>query len=222
MSRPRLYLSHAPDRGYLYGLEYGTVPDGQPPECWHPVGEEFDFFRLGPGGPIVGFRVGLRSFDPEDPELSETWDEPLFDVPLVGLRGAPAAAIVAAAKMHFGERPSLNRALFDQAVVQTGEEALRSWRVCLEAGDSMAHFALGYTLYDLERFEEAYRHLRYYAEIAPNEAWNWCWFGKAAEAVGASAEARMAYQRAVQLEEAGCDLTEAHELLLALDEVDSS
>lgn len=48
----------------------------------------------------------------------------------------------------------------------------------------MAHFALGYTLYELERYHEAYRHLRYYAQIAPAAPWNWCWFGKAAAAVG--------------------------------------
>ena len=32
----------------------------------------------------------------------------------------------------------------------------------------MAHFGLGYTLYDLGRFQEAYRHLRHYTEIAPH------------------------------------------------------
>src|SRR4051794_27232828 len=47
----------------------------------------------------------------------------------------------------------------------------------------MAHFALGYTLYELGRFKEAYRHLRYYTEISPQGAWNWCWLGKAAQAV---------------------------------------
>ncbi len=34
----------------------------------------------------------------------------------------------------------------------------------------MAHFALGYTLYELGRYHEAYRHLRYYAQIAPASA----------------------------------------------------
>ncbi len=98
-----------------------------------------------------------------------------------------------------------------------GEEALVAWLACLEAGDSMAHFALGYTLYDLGRYVEAYRHLRYYTEIAPSHPWNWCWFGKAAEAVGEIAEARRAYQRAIALEEAGEDETEAWDRLAALD-----
>ena len=48
-----------------------------------------------------------------------------------------------------------------------GEKALNVWRCCLEAGDSMAHFAIGYTLYELERYREAYGHLRHYAELAP-------------------------------------------------------
>ena len=66
----------------------------------------------------------------------------------------------------------------------------------------MAHFALGYTLYDLGRFHEAYRHLRYYAELAPAGSWNWCWYGKAAQAIGEIDEARAAYRRAIELERA--------------------
>ncbi len=34
------------------------------------------------------------------------------------------------------------------ATQRSGELALTNWRCCLEAGDSIAHFALGYTLYD--------------------------------------------------------------------------
>jgi hypothetical protein len=44
----------------------------------------------------------------------------------------------------------------------------------------MAHFALRYTVYELGRHREAYRHLRHYTEIAPHCSWNWCWYGKAA------------------------------------------
>src|SRR4051794_14548121 len=162
MERPRLYLSHEPGRDCLYALEFGIVPDGQPAECWLPLNDEFEFYRLAGGGPIVGFRASLSSFDHEDPEVAATWEEPLFDAPLLGLTEAPAAAIVLAARRHFGDRPSLNRAIFDQAVNTDGEEALDLWWVCLEAGDAMAHFAIGYTLYELDRFEEAYPHLRYY------------------------------------------------------------
>lgn len=81
----------------------------------------------------------------------------------------------------------------------------------------MAHFGLGYTLLELGRDREAYRHLRYYAEIAPAHPWNHCWFGKAAAAIGEVEEARSAYLRAIELTEAGGDETDAPELLAELE-----
>jgi hypothetical protein len=41
------------------------------------------------------------------------------------------------------------------------------WERCLESGDVMAHFALGYTHYELSDFHEAYDHLRFYTRLAP-------------------------------------------------------
>jgi tetratricopeptide (TPR) repeat protein len=105
---------------------------------------------------------------------------------------------------------------FDMATGLQGEQALAAWRCCLEAGDSMAHFALGYTLYELERYREAYAHLRLYTELAPHAAWNWCWFGKAALAIGETQEARSALKRAVELTAQGDHETDAPELLAAL------
>ncbi len=61
---------------------------------------------------------------------------------------------------------SINRKFFSTATQRSGELALTNWRCCPEVGDSIAHFALGYTLYELGRYHEAYRHLRYYAQIA--------------------------------------------------------
>ncbi len=46
------------------------------------------------------------------------------------------------------------------------------------AGNLKAHFALGYTLSEQGRFQEAYRHLRLYTELAPHNAWAWNWFGQ--------------------------------------------
>jgi len=103
---------------------------------------------------------------------------------------------VLAARTLFAGEQSVNREFFDTASQHSGEIALNDWRCCLEAGDSMAHFALGYTFYELGRYHEAYRHLRYYAQIAPASAWNWCWLGKAAQAIGETGEARAAYERA--------------------------
>ncbi len=122
-------------------------------------------------------------------------------------------------RVEAGEQ-SVNREFFSLATQRSGELVLKDWRCCLEPGDSIAHFALGYTLYELGRYHEAYRHLRYYAQIAPASAWNWCWLGKAAEAIGEVGEARAAYENACEIEVAdGEDAEEidAAELLVGLD-----
>lgn len=215
----RLYLSHEPSLDVLHAKEYGTPDDGVPDDAWRPVSDDFAFFHLGELGPAAGFTVtNFSEFDPDADEVSAIWDEPLFDVPVLALREAPAGAIVHAARIHFNGRESLNRFHFNQAVNLRGMEALKHWILCLECGDSMAHFAIGYTLYELERYEEAYRHLRYYAEIAPSHPWNWVWFGKAAAALGARGEARDAYLRAIDLEETGAEETDAVELLAELND----
>jgi tetratricopeptide (TPR) repeat protein len=79
----------------------------------------------------------------------------------------------------------------------------------------MAHFGLGYVLFDLGRHHEAYRHLRYYVRIAPAAAWNWYWLAKAARAIGETDEARQAYERAVLLD--ADNETDAREQLAALE-----
>ena len=142
---------------------------------------------------------------------------PRFDAPVLGLRAVPAGEIVLAARALFGEQSSINRHFFSAAINAEGEDALGLWLACLQAGDAMAHFGLGYTLYDLGRFQEAYRHLRHYTEIAPCGSWNWCWLGKAAEAIGETAEARAAYERAIELESNGDQESDASELLGQLD-----
>ncbi len=126
--------------------------------------------------------------------------------------------MLAARTLFVGEQ-SVNREFFSPATQRSGEPALTNWRCCLEAGDSIAHFALGYTLYELGRYHEAYRHLRYYAQIAPASAWNWCWLGKAAEAIGGTGEARAAYERACEIEVADGEdpeETDAAKLLVGL------
>ena len=79
-----------------------------------------------------------------------------------------------------------------------------------------AHYGLGYTLLALERPHEAYRHLRFYTELTPTNAWAWCYRGQAAEGIGENAEARHCYQRAVELDPAGEEDTDAAERLDAL------
>ena len=137
----------------------------------------------------------------------------MFCVPLLGLDASSAGEIAVAAAAHFGNESSINRVYFDAATAHRGEEALALWRVCLEAGDHMAHFALGYTLLELGREREAYGHFRHYVGLAPQSSWNWCWFGKAAAAIGETVEARRAFQRAISLTKQGDDETDAPELL---------
>lgn len=218
---PRLYINLVAEYDWLIAVEFGRVDDGQPSENWAGVNERFGYLHLGPAdrSPAVGFKVlGFAGFDPEAEEVQRIWDVPLFDAPQLGLRAASAGEIVLATRGLYGTaRPSLNRGLFDDAAGRDGPEALAAWTGCLQAGDAMAHFALGYTLYELGRFREAYRHLRYYAETAPAMPWNHCWFGRAAEAIGELGEARAAYERAIELTEAGAEETDAPELLAALE-----
>lgn len=197
---PRLYLGHDADLDWLMAYEFGRVDDGQPPDCWRQVSPEFGYLLDAPGGREVGFKVlGFSAFDAEDPDVAAIWTGPRFDAPALGLSGVTAGEVALAAAKHFDGQDSLNRALFGAATQVSGREAVDAWRLCLEAGDPMAHFALGYTLFELEDYAGAYRHLRYYAGIAPHEAWNWAWYGRAAEALGESVEAERAYARAVEL-----------------------
>lgn len=220
MAVPRLYISHEPALDWLSAIEFGRVDDGQRPESWNVVSLQFAYLHLGDAehGGAIGFRVQRFSgFDPEADEVARIWGEPRFDAPQLGLLDASAGEIVLAARGLYGERPSLNRLYFNDAVTRGGPAALRTWLACLQSGDAMAHFALGYTLFEEGRFHEAYRHLRYYVGIAPAHPWTHVWFGKAAAAIGEIGEARGAYERAIELTEAGADETDAPELLAELD-----
>lgn len=80
-----------------------------------------------------------------------------------------------------------------------------------------AHFGLGYTLVNTGRPDRGYAHLRRYTELAPTNAWAWCWLGQCCEALGRNSEARTAYERAITVEEL-CGLeTDAAERLELLD-----
>jgi tetratricopeptide (TPR) repeat protein len=217
---PRLYLSVDPDLDYLSALEFGRVDDGQPEERWAPVSARFAYLHAGDRdhAPPVGFKVrGYSEFDPEDDAIARIWEPPRFHAPQLGLPAASAGEIVLAARRLYGSTVSVNRAVFNDATGRGGPAALHAWLACLQSGDPMAHFALGYTLYEEGRFHEAYRHLRYYVEIAPAQSWNHVWLGKAAEAIGEPGEARAAYERAIELPAAGAEETDAPELLAGLE-----
>lgn len=219
MSSPRLYLNHDADYDWLLALEFGRVDEGQTDDAWVGVSDAFGYLTDPPGGPVVGFAIKeFSEFDAEAPDVREIWSAPHFDAPVLGLSDVPAGEIVLAARALFGTTSSVNRQMFDAATgAEAGEEGLGMWIACLQAGDSMAHFGLGYTLYDLGRYKEAYRHLRHYTEIAPRLSWGWCWRGKAAHAIGEIDEARSDYLRAIDLEHEGGEETDATELLADLD-----
>lgn len=223
---PRLYLNRinglnpntCEPMDWLIALEFGRIDDGQPTENWRGVNGLFGYLHDVPDGACVGFKVtDFGAFKGEAENVPEIWEGPRFIAPQLGLTNVPAGEIVLAAQPFFSDLESVNRFYFQEGCGADGEQALSYWQNCLECGDCMAHFALGYTLYELGRFREAYRHLRYYAEIAPAEAWNWCWFGKSAYAIDEIEEARGAYERAIALTECGGSETEAPELLDRLE-----
>ena len=214
MRHPVLYINRDLEYDWLIALEYGRVVDGQPDDHLIRIGDDFAYVLDGPDGRIVGFGVGdLTSFDVD--ALPELWEGTLFDAPLFGLRDVPAAGIVLAAQARLRNEPTTNRMIFSLASRAEGREAVGLWRQCLEAGDSMAHYSLGYTLLDLGRARDAYGHLREYVECCPWNGWAWCWLGRAHEALGEITDARVAYERAVALD---AEETDAPELLAALGE----
>lgn len=222
MAVPSVLLSADPYYDYLSAVEFGRVLEGQPPSCWQPLNDGFAYWRPPRARNPRGFHLKhFSDFDVDDPEVAGIWSGQRFNVPMLGVNAASAGEIIVAARAYLGDEPTLNRAYFSLATNATGEQALQAWRCCLEAGDGMAHFALGYTLFELERFHEAYRHLRHYTELAPHAAWNWCWLAKAAAAIGETGEARRACARAIELTRTGDDETDAPDLLAELSEAEA-
>lgn len=214
MNTAPLYISRDLAGDWLSALEFGRVTDGQLVDYFEYVSEQFRWVYDEPGGRVVGFEVmGLNDFEPEGEGYEELWQAPRFPVPLFGLDDAYAGEIIIAARGSLANEPTMNRHLFLLAVGESGETAEGLWRACLETGDFMAHYGLGYTLYELERYREAYGHLRRYAELTSTNAWAWCWLGKACLALGEREEARRAFERALELEGKGSEETEAGELL---------
>ena len=189
--RPRrpLYLSHDVHYDFLSALEAGRVDDGQAPDQWREVGESFHFLLDRPGGRVVGFRIDdFCEWLPSDEEERAILETGRFDAPLLALRGAGALRIAREAAKFFEDENSINRDFFERAT-ECGandeyEQELFWWRCCLQSGDPMAHFGLGYTLSDLGRFSEALPHLRHYTRIAAHGPWSWVWLGRCQSGLG--------------------------------------
>jgi tetratricopeptide (TPR) repeat protein len=209
---PSLFINRDAGYDWLIALEFGRVCDGHPSEQFRTVDGACAYMLDSPGGRrVTGFVVHkLREFDAlARPRL---FRGPRFDVALFGLSAATAGEIILAAQAHLGDESTTNRIFFDAAVDAEPTAAEALWRQCLECGDSMAHYGIGHTLLGAGRPRDAYGHLRYYAELAPANAWAWCSLGQACEALGELTDARAAYAQAIELD----DGTDADDRLLAL------
>ena len=93
--------------------------------------------------------INFSGFDPEAEGLEEIWGGISFHAPVLGLRTASAGEIVLAARSFVRGADTINRYFFNRGDESKGERAAFYWRACLQAGDLMAHFGLGYTLVEL-------------------------------------------------------------------------
>lgn len=210
-----LFINNIPSLDRLVALEYGQVDDGRPPEDFHHIAQGvWRHNDIESGEPLGFVALHLSELDLEDSETQELWTSEVYDVPLFGLTGATIAEVISATRANLGRRPTLNRVFFERATESSGSKAIDEWRLCLAAGDSMAHFGLGCALCEVGEYREAFQHLRHYTQIAPVVGWNWRWYGYAAEKIGETEEARKAYRQAIAINEQYCqEETDAGELL---------
>jgi hypothetical protein len=144
----------------------------QPERNWHVISEHCRLLYSEPGDRLLGFDTrALSKLDLDGLEAEGLFEGPRFDVSVLGLRDATTGEIRLAARGSLKDEPTLDVAFF-RAAVSAGtrgdlDEPEESWRLCLEAGGMEAHYGLGYTLLELDRPHDAYRHLRYYTEITP-------------------------------------------------------
>ena len=103
-----LFLSYDEHLDWLILIEFGRVENAQPRDHWRVVSESFCYLLRHPEGPGVGSKIlGFSGFDPEDPEVSQIWEGPRFDVPTPGLSNPTAGR-------RAGRSPLLRRAQHHQ------------------------------------------------------------------------------------------------------------
>jgi hypothetical protein len=214
-----LHLNVDPWWDHLHCLAFGTVSDGLVEgQCLTVESCDLVYVVEDPEcGPVLGFEIWeLSEFELPDDDPA-VWDGPRFAVPRLGLEHASAGEIVLATLAQLGDEPTAGALHFHAAInAPSAEEALPHWELALDAGEMRAHYGLGYTLVGVGRPDRAYAHLRRYTELAPANAWAWCWLGQCCEALGRRSEARTAYEHAVAVEELSHMDTDADERLAAL------
>jgi hypothetical protein len=215
-----MHLTVDPEWDLIEVLAYGSVTDLIGSDRYVVLVEDHLALVLGPAlDEVTGFVVrGAAKFDVlAHEDVEDIWNGPRFRVPVLGLTDASVGEILLAIGGRFAaDEPTADAMHFHAAIQETEPaRAVVQWQLALEAGDMKAHYALGYTLCENGAFREAYDHLRHYTEIAQNNAWAWCWYGKASAGCDLLGEARDAYERAIAIDE---HETDAPELLAALDE----
>lgn len=213
-----LFVSHVPERDALYVLERGYVDDGLEEERKVEICENVWLALDLEGEECVGFILGpLSEFDFEAPENAAVWTGPRFDVPALGVEHGTVGLVAATARLVLGDLRTPDRVLFEAAVrAEDPNEALALWEACLEEGNELARYAVGYTLLTLGRPQEAHEQLKRYSALVRRNAWAWCYLGQTCEQLDDFEGAEYAYRQALGATAAGSFETEAADFLAAL------
>jgi tetratricopeptide (TPR) repeat protein len=199
-------------------LERGYVDDGLEPGRKLEICEHVSLILDVDRRRCAGFIFGkLSVFDFEAPASSVVWSGPRFDVPALGVEQGTVGLVAATARLVLGELRTPDRVVFDAAVrTEDSIEALTLWEACLDEGNELARYALGYTLLALGRAREAHEQLKRYSSLVRRNAWAWCYLGQACEQLEDWEGAEYAYRQALESTDAGSFDTDADERLAAL------
>src|SRR3954453_22365680 len=192
---------------WLEAVEFGAVVDARPSSQRIEISPDVRFVLRSARGPISGFTVHRFSTLDVDDLGDSAFGDPRFSVPLLGMDSASIGEVILAARARF-EVSTADVCFFMLALACAEDEgdleaAAGHWLSCVESGDMRGLFGLGYTLYDLQRYVEAYPPLRRYTELAAHNSWAWLWLGRTCEALGELEEAADAYRAAVRREREG-------------------
>jgi ADP-ribosyl-[dinitrogen reductase] hydrolase len=206
-----MLVSNVPDRDALYVHEREYAFDDLEPARSIEICDGVRLMLDLESERCVGFAMrGFASFDFESPANGAVWRGPRFDVPPLGIEQGTVGLIAATARLVLGDLRTPDRVLFDRAVAAGhNEEALLLWQACIEQGNELARYALGYTLLAQGRPAEAREQLKRYSSMVRANAWAWCYLGQACEQLEDWEEAEYAYRQAVAATQAGALETDA-------------
>jgi ADP-ribosyl-[dinitrogen reductase] hydrolase len=213
-----MLVSNVPERDMLYVLERDYCEDGIEPERVIDICEQAAILLDPAGARCIGFVVrGLSEFDFEGMANAAVWSGPRFDVPALGIRQGTVGLVAATTRLVLGDLRTPDRVLFDAAVnARDREEALTLWQACLDEGNELARYALGYTQLELGRPREAHDQLKRYSVLVPRNAWAWCYLGQACEQLEDWEGAEYAYRQSLTATEGGSFDTDAAGRLTSL------